>query len=430
MKKLIAILTLIAVTFMFAACDFGSLFDFSTEAPSTTPAQDATGAPQTTDAPKISPPPSEPPATEEPATEAPEPDYMKEFFDSHKGYWTEEDGRFISFSEENGKYYAMFAVWNAGGQFPAGQVTKVSKAGDGLYFVTCELTTADGWKKEATFSIIDNDTYPRSIDTTTPVETVQRRYFYHENFAYPSFFTERKIADFVDKYAGYWTAMDGNFIEITKDGVVFFAIWNAGGPFPGGKITDVHKDGDRYSVTIDISAVAPNDENGGWEAYTYYLSFEVLTSNPDTALSNHPFEKSSKKFYRHSEPGMPAFFSDMIINEFVEKYQGYWTDTDGKFFYVGPDRTVNFAIWNAGGPFPAGKITYASKDEDTGTYYLTVGIPAMAANDENDGWAAHDVNIEFTEQATAKPTAKATHPFNNGIKTFYHHTSPGMPFDG
>ena len=138
MKKLIAILTLIAVTFMFAACDLGSLFDFSTEAPSTTPAQDAT------EAPKISPPPSAPPATEEPATEAPEPDYMKEFFDSHKGYWTEEDGRFISFSEENGKYYAMFAIWNAGGQLPAGQVTKISNAGDGLYFVTCELTTAVG----------------------------------------------------------------------------------------------------------------------------------------------------------------------------------------------------------------------------------------------------------------------------------------------
>ncbi|MBO4362848.1 MAG: hypothetical protein J5912_00535, partial [Clostridia bacterium] len=387
MKKLIAILTLIAVTFMFTACDLSSLFDFSTQAPSTTPeSHDATEAPDVTEGPFISPPPSMPPATEEPATGAPEPDYMKEFFDSHKGYWTEEGGEFISFSEEDGKYYAMFAIWNAGGQFPAGQVTKVSKAGDGLYFLTCELTTADGWKKEATFSIIDNaDTDPRSIDTATPVDAVQKRYYYHTDFAYPSFFTERKIADFVDKYAGFWTAIDGNFIEITKNGDIFFAVWNAGGPFPGGKISDVQKVGDQYNVTVDISAVEPNDENSGWAAYTFYLSFEDLNANPESALCNHPFEIGSKRFYRHSEAGMPTFFSEMLIEEFVQQYQGYWTDMDGKFFYIGSDRSMSFAIWNAGGPFPAGKIRYATKDEDTGTYYITVGIPAMAANDENDG---------------------------------------------
>ncbi|MBO7504517.1 MAG: hypothetical protein J6U38_09135 [Clostridia bacterium] len=435
MKKLIAILTLIAVTFMFTACDLSSLFDFSTQAPSETPSsQNATGAPEATEdpaanqTPQISPPPSAPP-TEPPVTETPEPDYMKEFFDNHKGYWTEEDGKFITFSEEGGKYYAMFAIWNAGGPFPAGEVTKVAKAGDGLYFLTCLVSTDGSEKKEYTFSVIDNaDTDPRSIDCTIPGETVQRRYYNHTEAAFPSFFTERAIADFVSKYAGYWTAIDGNFFQITDEGSVFFAIWNAGGPFPGGKISNVYKSGDQYNVTVDISAVAPNDENSGWSAYTFYLSFEDIQSNPDAALANHPFEVGITKFYRHSQPGYPEFFNDMIISDFVEQYQGYWTDMDGKFFYVSPEGNMSFAIWNAGGPFPAGKIKYASTDGQT--YYLTIAINAVAANDENDGWAAYDYNMTFTEQPSTKPTAKATHPFNYEIETFYHHTSPGMPFNG
>lgn len=145
MKRIISLILALLTLFALTSCDslLGAIKNASmttdeqeTAAPDDTTASDDTTEPEDTGTdPQNDPQPedttaspettAEPETTEEPeTTAAPEPgpvDFEKEF----DGTWTADDGRFIDFSIENGKTYMFFAIWNAGGFMPAGEVTKV-----------------------------------------------------------------------------------------------------------------------------------------------------------------------------------------------------------------------------------------------------------------------------------------------------------------
>ena len=378
--------------------------------------------------------------TGEPAPE----DLREEFYAAHPGYWTEkENGRFITFQKnEEGVYRVTFAVWNAGGPFPSGEVKEVKKAGDGLYFLMITIDGmpdnpdwyGDGWDPyDVTVSVADGKTDPASFVCVAVGDSVQRTYFYHENPENPYLPQPDPVGDFVSKYKGYWTESDGCFIYISEDRRVNFSKWNTGGGSPSGSITEVTSDGKgAYTVKVAVDAFAGNEEIGGWEAYEFLIEFTDLgTKDPETAKANHPYFSGYQAYRHHTEPGDPfQKEKEDMIEDFYAKYNGYWSEKDGKFIFVSKsDRRIDFAVWNSGGAFPGGPIYDISKDE-SGMYTLQIHIPAMPDTDESSGWEAYDMILHFKDLGTSPMSASADHPFLTGFNTFYYHSNPGYPFKG
>lgn len=432
MKKLIIVSLLLALFIALAAC--GGDDD-------TTTAQDAPGSvaqnSDTTD--------SEPKSSGSDVTEPVAADLREEFFASHGGYWTEMDnGRFITFSKnEEGVYRATFAVWNAGGPFPSGEVREVKKAGDGLWFLIITIDGmpddpdwyGDGWDPyDVTVSVTDNKTDPASFDCVAVGDSVQRTYYHHEKPENPFLQEPDLIGDFVSKYKGYWTESDGCFIYISEeDRRINFSKWNTGGGSPSGNITDVSVSSDgSYKVKVSVDAFAGNEELGGWEAYEFILEFtDLKTTDPETAKANHPYLSGYQTYRRHTEPGDP-FIKEQedMINDFFTKYDGFWTEKDGKFISISKkERIIYFAVWNSGGSFPGGQVFEISKD-GSGMYTLGIHVPAVPDNDESTGWEAYDMTLNFKDLSTDPRTASADHPFLKGFNKFYYHTNPANPFVG
>ncbi|MBP5206864.1 MAG: hypothetical protein J6330_00230 [Clostridia bacterium] len=452
MKKLIIVSLLLAAVMLFCACTDGDDVNTTTadtaEAPSTTepvgpePPVDS----QTTEAPDDSQ------TTEEVTTEAPETDLRAEFFADHTGYWTEKNGRFITFGiNEKGEYRATFAVWNAGGPFPSGNVTEVKKAGDGLYFLLITIDGmpddpewyGDGWDPyDVTVSVIENKTNPASFDCVAVGDSVQRTYYNHQNAANPFLDDEPEVSplitNFVKDYAGYWTNTNGRYIHISDrdGGYVEMAVWNAGGDSGRyGKITEVRTDGKgSYLVLIAVEGRAADEMSEGWSAYDYVLQIVDLgTADPRSMSATHVDESEWTTFYHHDKAEDP-FLSGEIklpdpIGDFINEHKGYWTNKDGRFIYIS-DRDggfISFAVWNSGGGFPGGTVTDI-KTESDGTYVITIAIAAMEDNDESSGWAAYTYVLKFKDLNGSPRKASATHAFEDSMKEYTYHTEAGNPF--
>ncbi|MCQ2354119.1 MAG: hypothetical protein MJ102_03325 [Clostridia bacterium] len=172
MKRILALILAIMLLTLLAACDNGDGADTtqhtadSSSAPAdnttasfvddstTAPADDTTGAPtddttaapadDTTAAPAddtTAAPADDTTAVPETTTSAPETTASPaptpiDFEKLYDGTWTNSTGMFIDFDCENGTPTAFFAIWNAGGFMPAGEITAV-KTED---FVTWEIT--------------------------------------------------------------------------------------------------------------------------------------------------------------------------------------------------------------------------------------------------------------------------------------------------
>lgn len=242
-----------------------------------------------------------------------------DFYNTHAGYWTEkENGEFIWFYEKDGQYRVSFEMWETGGPFPSGVVNEVKKAGDGLYFLLITVdeqpddpeSYGEGWKSyDYTLSITENGTEPESFDTVTPLRTEQKRFYFHTD-AFNPFHgnSEGDKEAFVSAHEGYWSNENGNFFYISKEdgGRISFAVWNAGGPFPSGKITGVTDNGDgSYVVTVNIDAVPANDENDGWEASTYEFKVTDRESTPKSISAKHLYDESAHIYRFHADPEYP-----------------------------------------------------------------------------------------------------------------------------
>lgn len=164
MKRILALILAIMLLTLLAACDNGDGADTtqhtadSSSAPAdnttasfvddstTAPADDTTGAPtdDTTAAPAddtTAAPADDTTAVPETTTSAPETTASPaptpiDFEKLYDGTWTNSTGMFIDFDCENGTPTAFFAIWNAGGFMPGGEISAV-KTED---LVTWEIT--------------------------------------------------------------------------------------------------------------------------------------------------------------------------------------------------------------------------------------------------------------------------------------------------
>lgn len=87
--------------------------------------------------------------------------------------------------------------------------------------------------------------------------------------------------DFCKKFEGTWTADDGTFVDFAfeeEKPCVLFAIWEAGGYFPGGEIKEVETVSENeYIMTVFFPGAQATDMYDAVESYTE--SFEVTNHN-------------------------------------------------------------------------------------------------------------------------------------------------------
>lgn len=257
--------------------------------------------------------------TEAVTTEAEEQITAADFVKTHAGYWTEkENGEFIRFYEQDGEGCVSFEMWEAGGPFPSGTVNEVEKTGDGDYTLKITISEqpddpesyGEGWASyEYTMQVTDKDVDPVSIEATAPGGSEPKTYYFHTEAENPFVKSGEDVKEaFISAHEGYWSNENGNFFYISSDegGRIAFAVWNAGGPFPSGVISDVEQNPDgSYTVTVNIDAMAGNDENDGWEARTYEFTVTDRGTEPESILAQHLYDDSALIYRYHTEPEYP-----------------------------------------------------------------------------------------------------------------------------
>ncbi|MBO4422988.1 MAG: hypothetical protein J5879_06085 [Clostridia bacterium] len=343
MKKISVFIMLLAAAVMLTSCF--DIFPTVTEAPDTTAAvpettEPVTEAPDTTDEVTAAPEPDQTtePATEPAATETepeattaapdtqrqPDTALLEKFYKEHTGYWTNENGHFITFiKDEKGEYRVTFAVWNAGGPFPSGKATDIVQAENGMYYLA---VTIDGlpddpdWYGEGyeaydiSLPVLDKNGSERAISAIYCGEEDFDTFYYHTEPENPFLGKltpeEEVIEEFVSSHVGYWSNEDGRFIQIKSTGkgggTIFFAIWNAGGPFDFGHIKEVKNKGKgKYEILLAMDGVEPNDENSGWDPYEYTFYLEDLDGAPRGVSALHRYETEFKTFFYHTNAEYP-----------------------------------------------------------------------------------------------------------------------------
>ncbi|MBE6727247.1 MAG: hypothetical protein E7562_01210 [Ruminococcaceae bacterium] len=103
---------------------------------------------------------------------------------------------------------------------------------------------------------------------------------------------------FCAKFEGTWTASDGSFIDFAFEDnkpTAFFAIWQAGGYFPGGIIKSVEETKENeYTMEIFFPGVEATDMYDAVESYTE--SFTVINHN-DGNITVSGTNETKKYFY-------------------------------------------------------------------------------------------------------------------------------------
>ncbi len=124
---------------------------------------------------------------------------------------------------------------------------------------------------------------------------------------------QERTEEFFKSYSGYWTNEDGKFIFIGKDEKgahrVSFGIWNAGGPFPTGGVSDVEKVNEKeFKMTVNIDALPDDPEwyGDGYEAYTYELAVKDVSDESGRKISaKYAGDDEISTFVFHTEPENP-----------------------------------------------------------------------------------------------------------------------------
>ena len=247
---------------------------------------------------------------------------------------------------------------------------------------------------------------------------------------------QHTVADFFKTHAGYWTEKEnGEFIRFYgQDGEyrVSFEMWEAGGPFPSGKINEAEKTGDgAYTLKITVSEQPDDPESygEGWASYDYTMQVTDKDADPASIEAAAP-GKELKTYYFHTEAENPFIKSgEEAKEEFIRSHEGFFSKENGLYFSVEAENggRVTFAVWSAGGPFPSGNISNVVCNGN-GSYTVTVEIEAVEANDENDGWEASTYVFTVTDRDTEPKSVLAQHIFDDSEQIFRYHTTPGYPF--
>ena len=334
----------------------------------------------------ISDPETAAPDTQSPETEnpgqTPEPTALQAFYASHHGLFTARNGLFVSITEENGRYYMMFSVWNAGGPFPAGEIVSVEKAETPdaappsyaryrLHLIIGAVESSeevDGWEAfEMDLEMEDLGGEPFAVAFRHPLSDCSDVFYSHEEEQYPSFFEEMPVspAEFGEHYLGFWTAPDGDYIQVSKlvDGQYYlffgnwntsFIDWNDGEPYPAAEIRSIEElNPDTYQVNITVQTY-------GKPWYDTAIIVEHAATAERAISFVHLFDQASEIYYFHEERGYPESLFSTGAAAFVEKFRGTWTDNDKSDFVHFSEEDghyfVLFGVWYSGGEFPVADI--------------------------------------------------------------------------
>ena len=189
--------------------------------------------------------------TDAPSEPTPDPEAVKArvnaFCGLVQGTWTAEDDSFVHFEDEEGIAGVMFAVWNAGGEFPAGTIADAEKIADGVYKLTVNMN--DGSTAEYVCTVSGKE-----MILSSGTESKTYRYYDSRQLNGSTEINSDPNA-FVSLTEGTWTSLDGRFLDFyfEDDGSprVLFGSWIGGPGFVYATVTGVKEtEPGTYAVTV------------------------------------------------------------------------------------------------------------------------------------------------------------------------------------
>ena len=316
------------------------------------------------------------------------------FANQYKGAWTNSDDEFIQYSVSDGKAYMMFAVWNSGGEFPAGPITKVVQIGGEKKYEIALKMNLDGMMH----------TYFMEMEDSTGKMTVWEDG--HESSDYYYIASKQPAEplsknDIIGYFGGLWfSETDPHefiYIEnVNSDSVnVTYGSRNKEAAFVYETVENAIGDnlGHDFQVTFKRA--------GSGEIIVRYVGLlqagQTMMIDLNDGNGERPF------IYAPSQAIVE------IDNVYTSKMvKGCWTaGNDLDFISFSNEGTVMFAVWFSGGEFPVGRIvksTVITGGPNDGVYMLVLKM-----NNTNQ-IKVYNLNIvsenklEFWEDGSAKET--------------------------
>ena len=191
MKKTAVIVILLSAVLVLTSCITVNINTGDTKEAETTNAEQTTAAETQAETAEQT---AEATTAADTEVEQTEQERLAEFYKSYAGYWSNsENWDFIWFGNENGENRVTFGVWNAGGPFPSGTVTSVTKTGDNSYLLKISIDAVPendengGWEAyETELPLTDvSENGITRISARYLNETEYRTFMYHKEAENP-----------------------------------------------------------------------------------------------------------------------------------------------------------------------------------------------------------------------------------------------------
>ena len=350
-----------AVTaFALSGCTGISGIDATKEPANTTEAS-GTEAPANTESPEATP---EGTQTDAPADGDAAAKRALDFARKVEGTWTADDDTFLDFSMENEKPWILSAVWNAGGVFPSCEIIDAEqKDADGyVYRLTVKVRESG---EAATMNV---EFSGNSMTVTTGAFAVPKIYTFYGNRQYPMEITPLTAAQLLEILGGRWSgAFDvSDYILVEEVGEEHQI-----------KLTRGMINSEGQKTEYWLKQATPRDDL--WEVFDLELvdlkTGKELFTECTFGQAGYAVEltfsadEGKKGFLKDEEVKIEEIDPALIF----DLYKGTWTDDDNHIVHISKDSDkvyVMFAVWNAGGVFPAGEILKAYRISSEPGYEL------------------------------------------------------------
>ncbi len=296
------------------------------------------------------------------------------------GTWTSKDGRFVDFDDAGDKATVFFAVWNAGGDFPAGEIIAAEQEyDDGMEYPRFTMTvryTGSGLAGQTErFELTPdsaNSFNMKSLNGTGSDGYWNGTFQKYVEYQFPNpekFFEpipdhpaepEFTPLDLVHTFTETWTANNGRFVDFDDAGgkaTVFLAVWNAGGDFPAGEIIAATCEtlSDpmdlRLTMTVRYTSSVLKGQTETFELETVSVnSFRMKTLTGSDEYWNGTYQKYLEYQFPNPEEYFEPIPDPITPAEFIACCEGTWTAPDGRFLCFhkeGEDCCVRFDVWNS-----------------------------------------------------------------------------------
>ncbi len=409
--------------------------DKTPEISDATPEQSADNVPteQNTDAAATDQPteqPTDQPTTNPTPVPTPPPDQDQdaakralEFEKTYEGTWTANDDSFLDFSLEDGEPWIFNAIWNSGGEFPSFKILDAVKLDESGKKLLLKLRSRDGAESELNF-----ESQGMYIDISTPGGLLGgKRYFYDGTRQYPpetqTLTKDMILGIFGGKWVAYQNSDDVILIEKDSNGDIKLT------RLAGGSSINA----DAYTIKTVTTADALGHE--------YEAVFENRNTGKDFNTTMGVFQAGGviEIDYQNGK-GRIAYLvynAPTLENvdpfDFVDKFNGEWTNSDDEFISYssyGGTPGMMFAIWNAGGPFPAGEILKVTRiggedyyevllkmNDDSGTHTFFVKYDSSTGKMTvwEDGEDGKDYYYDAMKQQAKPMTVKEILSYFGGV---------------